>query len=504
MLSTVQARPLAHQARAFIAATSLYAGAAFAEPEAASILAEADAEGRSPATLSTGPTPPPPAPPRPPKPDKPASAVVESRGYGTRAESEPPRYVRHGNETGVDAFKDLDWLLLGADYRARYEVRHNDYRRGTLSDDPLLLRTRLYLGIDKIADPLRFGVELQDSRMVHSEAPDSTRDVNKLDVLQSYVELYGKDLLGAGEPLRLQAGRLAFEYLDRRLISRNPWRNTTNNFEGFRLVAGSHKSDFWVDLLAVQPVLIDTDGADQDEKGRWLYGALGSYAGWSDVVTLQPYYLLLDESPTATRQNREIHTTGLRGYAVFKSGFDYDFDLALQNGHSGSQDHQAQAATFELGYTFARPWSPRASGFIGYASGDKDPTDSRNNRFNRLFGFGRPWSANDYHIWENIVTPKARIELKPGSTVQIEGGYSAFWLASDRDSWSGAGRRDASGHSGDFIGHEIDGRVRWRAHPLAEVIAGYAHFFAGDFTANTGPSPDSDFVYLELTLQLFK
>ncbi len=428
-------------------------------------------------------------------------AVVESRGYGTRTETEPPRYVRRASETGVDALSNLDWLSLGADYRARYEIRHHDYRRNAESDDPLLLRTRLYLGVDRILDPLRLGVELQDSRLVHSEVADSTRDVNKHELLQAYVELHGWDFYGQGEPIRLQYGRLAFEYLDRRLISRNPWRNTTNNFEGFRLLNGSKSGVAWLDLLAVQPVTIEPDERDKADEQRWFYGAIGSYSGYSRLVTLQPYVLRLDEDQT----DRRIDTWGLRGYAAFASGFDYDVDLSLQSGHNGTQDHRAQGATFELGYTAAsQPWKPRYSAFVGYASGDDDPDDDDSNRFNRLFGFGRPWSANDYQVWENLIAPKARIELKPGSTLQLEGGYGAFWLASDTDSWSNASRRDRSGQSGDFIGQEIDGRVRWRAHPLLEVISGYAHFFPGGFTRNTGPSPQGDFFYLELNFQLFK
>ena len=431
-------------------------------------------------------------------------AIIESRGYGTRAESEPPRYVRRASETGYAALSGLDWLSLGADYRVRYENRHHDYRFGTASDDPLLLRTRLYLGIDRVLDPLRLAVELQDSRIVHTDTADSTRDVNKHDVLQAYAELYGRDWLGSGEPLRLQAGRLAFEYLDRRLISRNPWRNTTNAFQGARLIAGSHGGQGWVDVLAVQPVEIRTDEADRADQGRWFYGAIGQWNGWSQIAALQPYALLLDEDSRSGRPGgREIYTWGLRGFAVFKSGFDYDVDLAAQTGHNGALDHQAWAGTAELGYTFAQTWKPRTSVSIGYASGDDDPNDGDSHRFNRLFGFARPWSASDYQIWENILTPKAHIELKPSAAVQLEAGYGAFWLASAHDAWSNAGRRDSSGSSGRFIGQEIDARLRWRPDPRVELISGYAHFFPGRFAENTGPAPDSDFFYLELTRQAF-
>lgn len=141
---------------------------------------------------------------------------------------------------------------------------------------------------------------------------------------------------------------------------------------------------------------------------------------------------------------------------------------------------------------------------MGYATADKDPADYENNRFNRLFGFGRRWSANDDQIWGNIITPKARIELKPSTDVPFEAGYRAFWLASDKDSRSPAHRRDPTGGGGRFVDHEVDSRVRWRLDPCVEFIGGYTHFFPDGFTEKTGPSPDSYFVYLELTLPAFK
>ncbi len=432
----------------------------------------------------------------------PASVVVESRAYGTRAETEPPRYVRPASQTGIATLGDLDWLLLGADYRVRYESRHHDYRYDTRSDDPLLLRARLFVGIEQLIDPLRFGLELQDSRLVHSDVPDNTRDVDKHDVLQAYAELHGRDFYGEGEPIRLQYGRLAFEYLDRRLLSRNPWRNTTNNFQGFRLLNGSKNGVAWLDLLALKPVTIEPDERDQADDDRHLYGAIGSYGGWSRFVTLQPYALRLVNDQTHSR----IDNWGLRGYAVFASGFDYDLVVNLQTGHDGNaQDHRAEGAAFELGYTAGSlRGKPRFSGFIGYASGDDDPSDDTNDRFNRYFGFSRPWSASDYQIFENVIAPKLRAELKASSALQLEAGYGGFWLASDSDGWSNIGRRDRTGQSGDFVGQEFDTRVRWKADPHLEIVSGYSHFFAGRFVRNTGPAPDSDFFYVELDFQLFE
>lgn len=58
------------------------------------------------------------------------------------------------------------WLVLGGEHRTRYEGLNSSWR----TSDPngcqvLSLRTKLQVGIQKIVDPLRFLIEIQDSRL---------------------------------------------------------------------------------------------------------------------------------------------------------------------------------------------------------------------------------------------------------------------------------------------------------------------------------------------------
>ena len=87
--------------------------------------------------------------------------------------------------------------------------------------------------------------------VVGSDFPETDRDVDETDLLQAYGELYFKDTLGADRPLRFQFGRMSFDYVGRKLIGRNRWRNTTNSFEGFRLQLGQQSSDWQLNFLAV-------------------------------------------------------------------------------------------------------------------------------------------------------------------------------------------------------------------------------------------------------------
>jgi hypothetical protein len=190
---------------------------------------------------------------RPPAPAK--SYYRDARSYSTRRDPDPPRYVRELSKSGVNAFKDLTWLDVGLDYRFRYEYRQDDIRRNRLGlDQPLLHRTRAYLGIKEITDPFRFAVELTDSRRYNSGFVRDNRDVNEFDPTMLYAELYlasllGHDGLGNPRPLSVRAGRMNFEFLDRRLLGNNQWRNTPNTFDGFRATLGREENDWQLDLL---------------------------------------------------------------------------------------------------------------------------------------------------------------------------------------------------------------------------------------------------------------
>jgi hypothetical protein len=487
---------------------------------------------------------------------------VERKSYGTGKETDPPRYVKQANKTWLkdfDSFFDTNWLDVGLEQRFRYEYRDNDFRRRDQTEDkrgsqtldePILLRTRAYIGIKNILDPFRFALEIQDSRQnrggyIHEA---ETRDTNDLHILQAYLELnfketfLGKDPLGNDRPIWIRAGRHAWEAGDRRLIARNEWRNTTNNFYGFRANIGDKKNDWQLELHAVNPVQRVADGNDQTDRSQDFYGAILNYRGWSDVVTFEPSYFLLKQDgnkvtlnattglpqSTANRVDREIHTGVLRAYGVIPATpFDFDGSYNKQWGRVQRElstsnytrvDHDAHAYNFEIGYNIKHPWKPRVSTFYGVATGDQrtglassDTTPME--RFERLFGFARPWSNDDYIQMENIRTNKVRLEFDPKisflDNVKVDTGFSWYRLDSATDQWNAGGRlEDRTGGSGRDLGKEYDLRVRFPFNQYASLNLGYAYFWGGDFVTSTSRritgasnrSSESEFFYAELTL----
>lgn len=461
-----------------------------------------------------------------------------ANSYATNPDSDPPRYVRRLSQTGIEAFKDINWLDIGFEFRTRYEMRHDDFRRVEGGfDNPFFLRSRAYLGIREILDPLRFAVEFQDSRVYNNRFQTTDQENNPYDLIQGYGELYFKNALGEDDrkqnrPVRFRAGRMAYETLDRRFIARNEWRNTTNSFEGFRINLGREANDWEIDLWGLQPVRRLQREFDEANDHLWFYGAIGHWRRWSDIITLQPYYMGQMQSAdpighTANnRLDREIHMPSLRGYGLIgNTGLDFDVNFSYQLGTNGTERHNAYGYTTEVGYKFKHPWKPRLSGFYGYATGDRNPNDGENNRFDRFFGFARPWSSDHYVIYENIKHPRIRFDFQPAQKLGIEASYAWFWLASstDRlfDTFDGnisvvrdpGFNRDRTGRSGDEVGNGVELRLRYQIDPRINTVIGYSHFIAGDFIKNRmAAHPEeitqrpgfSDFFYVEVLITAFK
>src|SRR5262249_33552119 len=98
-----------------------------------------------------------------------------------------------------------------------------------------------------------------------------------------------------------------------------------------------------------------------------------------------------------TGQDQELPTAGRRptrttlGFRVFQpeavGAFNYEIESAYQFGESALQPGSAPLTTFafyqhgELGYTFNVRWTPAIRVEYDYASGDKNPSDNQNGRF---------------------------------------------------------------------------------------------------------------------------
>ncbi len=513
------------------------------------------------------------------------------RSNSTTRDPDPPKYAGNFSQSwlsrigGIYRPQQVAWLDIGLDTRIRFEYRDNDLRSVNegdparrspfwnnptsrriynQTDNVFLQRTRLYLGVKEVIDPFRFAVEIADSRRyagTNFRPVPNGDEMNALEPIRLYGELHFDELLGHdprgnARPVSLRYGIHNFEFLDRRMIANNQWRNTANTFQGFHAAIGQDSNDWALDLLAVQPLKRVEYERDRATDPVWVFAAMGHWRGWSEFVTLEPFYFqrrnphYIGTDGKAVTE-RVVHSPGLRAYGtVGKTGFDFDASVIPQFGSKaalttlGTNDNAATATrreeniramgyTGELGYTFSEnPWKPRLSFFYGYASGDKlanrtlgaAPTgasqfDQTDNRFERFYGFQRPWSAQDYVVFENISSPKARLEFRPHKDLRVDLGYSWYWLASGTDRYFRANGgvstgRDYTEKFGKHIGNEADIRARYAATKSTEVVVGYSFFRAGAYTegniwtvnpgANGGRGKgDSNFAYVEISQKFF-
>ena len=460
---------------------------------------------------------------------------VKTRGYRIEPEPDVPIYARQANETYKE-LKGIDWLNVGLDSRVRFEDRANDYRPFTDDASALpypnakglrmytqslwLERTRGYIGVKDILDPLRLVVEFQDSRAFNNIYPLQGQEINQTELIQGYGELYfkdalGKDAKGQGRPISIRAGRMAFEIGSRRLIARNEFRNTTNNFEGFRLKLGQRENDFDIDSFAMRPVIRYPYVWDQPDWQNWVYGSFVSIRPWSEYVTIQPYFIGRHAwaDPTnwqnSAKVPRQTQAPGLRLYGTI-GNFDYDLDLMKQFGQIGElqqyasintagttpgstylyktakQDSIAYAA--DVGYTFNdHPWKPRISAVYIYGSGNKSPFDSVNQNVDTFYGFNQPFSRSDYISWNNVKDPKVRLEFEPYKGTQIDTAFSAYWLASSAAAWDKTGLYAPLGNRGTFMGTEWDLRIRQKVSQFWNISVSYDRFWPGSFTSSFAP-----------------
>jgi opacity protein-like surface antigen len=452
------------------------------------------------------------------------SYYVPTRAYRLEPAPDIPSYVRNLGKTYKE-FEGIDWLNIGLDARVRSEYRKNDYRPWTSTvpgatgsqrkyfpESLWLSRTRAYFGIQNILDPFRFAVEFEDARAYNNIYQYGTQEINQTDLISAYGELFfkdafGKDDRGNNRPLTLRAGRFHFELLDKRLIAENGFRNPTNTFDGFRVKIGKKDNDWDIDSFVMRPVVRDAYAFDRPDWQNWVYGSVVSIRRWSEYATIQPYFIGRKQfaNPLATSNSLKLHSVtnapGLRVYGVL-GDFDYDFDINKQFGETGefraaagrqnavqtTVQRDAIAYGLELGYTLsAHPWKPRFSTVYTYGTGDKSPFDSVTQSFDIFYGFNQPFSRDDYMSWNNTRSVKGRVEFKPAKNLQIDSSFSAYWLTSPTAPWTRANLSAPLGNRGDFMGTEVDVRIRYKLSQFVSLSASYARFWPGAFTSSFAP-----------------
>nr|WP_278254262.1 alginate export family protein [Sphingobium sp. BYY-5] len=417
-----------------------------------------------------------------------------------------------------------DGLSLSGNVRIRYEALDGQARAG-LDDRIDLASLRTVIAADYRHGPIHLGAELWDSRAWGGKPGEGigTGEVNTLEPVQAYVAADLGSVLGRDSKTAVQLGRFLLNLGSRRLVAADDYRNTTNGYSGARVDIAT-ASGGTATLIYVLPqmrrpddeqsVLDNAVAIDRESFDLRLWGGYAAQKlSRGSMIELGYVGLAERDAPGRPTRNRHLHSFSARVMRdPAPARFDYEVEGIWQMGRvrasnapaAASLDVAAWFVHADAGYSFPGALKARLSAEFDYASGDRP--GGRYGRFDTLFGMRRadfvPAGIFAQTGRANILTPGLRIEMAPGKRLDLFGSWHPMWLASRTDAFSTSGVRDATGRSGRFAGHMVDGRLRWWAVPQrvrAELNASWLG--KGRFLRDAPNAPRSgDVRYISLAL----
>lgn len=397
-----------------------------------------------------------------------------------------------------------DWLHLGLDFRTRYEsfsqpIKKNETTGGAQYSE------RTDVNVEMRYKPFKFHAEFLDARPLYNYGvivSNTMEDQNE--VLQLYGSLWTDNFLGSGLPTELQIGKFTQASGNGRLIARSFYSNVPYSFVGAHWSLGT-LTDWQIRAFVMRPVQNQQTSPDTanthtnfyglsylDQRMPWLHTEL--YAFYITQPSRVQGTSGLDQEQI-TEGEVQLTTLGFRVFQPAATGaVNYEIESAYQFGRSALQPGSPMLTTFayfqhaELGYTFDLPWTPVIRFEYDYASGDKDPNDNHNGRFDPLFGtYTSSFTATG--IWtlfkrSNINSPGYLVSVEPAKNFRASFVQRLWWLAQAKDEFQGANLQDPTGRAGTYLGSEFDLRLAWAVSPNLLLEGGGLYLIKGSYYSN--------------------
>jgi len=443
--------------------------------------------------------------------------AISRAASATEAENQP---IKPQPPHWSDTLKDIPigpfQLDIGGSIRLRSEYqkdfnaqRFADTRGQTYREDGFLLqRTRLDFNLH-LAEETRLYAEIQDARAYDSDFSEDDFFANNpywndADLRQAYIEWYHV----GDSPLGFKIGRQTIFYGDNRIWGPGEWGNVGRyTWDAAKAIVDLPFAE--THFIFANRVRYEPHHFDQSDHHLDAYGIYTMVKNLP--FTLDLFWVGKNTRPdlvvNAAGDRLELDTHTLGFYADGKVGkhWDYAATLAHTIGEHNSESVDAWGANTRLGYTFDAPWEPRLGGEFSYGSGDSLPGQGDFETFDGAFGavdilyYGRM----NLFCWMNIQDYQASFSLKPTQRLKLFADWHLFRLDSSTDAWyyvnGQAQRQDLTGRSGSIVGQELDFMLNYKVTDRWQMMAGYSHFFPGQFVRNTGPSPDADWLFLQAT-----
>ncbi len=333
---------------------------------------------------------------------------------------------------------------------------------------------------------------------------------DQLELYETYVEISA----AAAERWTFKGGRQTIAYGDNRIFGPGSWGNSGRyQWDALKLTLqhGKHFIDFiWGATVLHEPEQFSLRHRHK-EYGAGCY----SHLQLAEHVEFEPFYLLKYDRherytaiPGTTADDLMCHNGGFRAAGEISALF-FDLTFVYQWGDYGKQRLDAWGAHLLLGTTMVQwPWQPSFSIEYSFASGDTDPEDGKMETFQGVFGArDKMYGRMNLMDWSNLHDLQLNVELKPLKRVQLYLGAHRFWLDEAKDGWAlnRSAYRDVAGDSGRHLGDEVDVAIKWKVDTAAlgsalqiDLMAGYAHFWPGDFVEKVAAGSEADWVFAQI------
>ncbi len=393
-----------------------------------------------------------------------------------------------------------DNLKVGASIRERYEYKE-DFNFRHSNQSYLLTQLRLNAEL-QISDALSALVELQHAQ-INGAKIQEVPSINKratpniyadsLDIHRAYIDY-------AFDGGKLRVGRQKFNFGDLRLVASLEWVNTARVFDAARLTLGDESTrqyDFFVSrFVTVDPrhlndwAKVNKRYADSDFHGIYAVDKVSL-----ENSEIRAYWFY--------RHNSELsdntHTFGVH-YLGKCQQVETNIQGAVQVGEYGDKNHTA----YMLNLGVDIPISEYKVGFVyNFASGDNGNSD-KHKTFDNLYPLNHAYYGYmDLFALQNIHNFQASVKAPFLFGGKLRVAYEEFWLAKKYDSWYNAGlgtvrRADVNMPVSSHVGSELDFTLQYVfCNKKFSVVGGYSHFFTGQYVADTGPSKDANFYFLQ-------
>lgn len=453
---------------------------------------------------------------------------------------------------------------IGANYRVRYEAKSGagftdagsnwDFSQRAVDDTKnAYLLSRVMPRVAYTGRRLAFTLEGRSSYSIGDERYNATAPGQGLTENDAGPDLHQAFVFVGNHkefPVSVKLGRQELAYGDQRLVGHFRWNNNARTFDALKV--RWQNPLFGVDLFTGGVVYNDSNNLNRSNSQDHFSGAYFNFPTLLKNEITEAYLFARNVERGIATDNwsgvpapfrfpgaQDLYTAGVRVKSKPNAydPYDYSFEAMYQFGNRTAVfpaatpaaalaaprlDHRALALVLQGGYTWTEStYQPRLALIYSFGSGDKSATDTKSGTFQNLFPTNHLfYGYMDLSSLQNLHDIRVAYTIKPTTTSIIALEAHSHFLNRTTDFWynvagvprnvttaavgSGGSYRINPGYSR-HVGNELDLVAAWTFKPYAQIEAGAARYFRGDYIKQslaTVGSKDASYFYLQLTLNL--